>query len=111
MADLEGSGPGHAYVAGEQLHGAFPPTGHPRLRIYTRAIRLEMYISQDLWQALDKCETDQTFLEEDPMFNHVCPSSSEDSHCLLLAHQDKDIVTHLPSICLWLASHKLQKKG
>lgn len=29
-------------------------TGHPRLKFYTRSCRLEMYVSEDLWQRLDR---------------------------------------------------------
>ena len=56
--DSEHRAEGHAKAvrgAAARMLAAGDLTGHPLLRLYTRSCRLEMYVSQELWDSMDGC--------------------------------------------------------
>lgn len=52
--DGEGEEHSQARQRAARMLAAGALTGHPRLRLYTRSCRLEMYVAQELWESLDR---------------------------------------------------------
>ena len=79
--DREHRAEGHAKAvrgAAARMLAAGDLTGHPLLRLYTRSCRLEMYVSQELWDSLDGCAAALS-----PV--HILPSKDHlDTECYLL---------------------------